>query len=587
MALNRPITVYVQYDESDGKALYCPDCGKLLVTAGVLYEHSSYSHNLRDFRFNLMRVANNRGAPNVDDAARINYSMGCFINYSHDEHPDYGLIVEWGVSSGKSLYYIPYYDSDINSGIGAQEDYFLGGYGDKVVIRVGSQAKCFDYIKGTHEWTVDVNDEVGNDGDWTNFSFDDGSVSASNVLYVVGNNRFVAALDMSNGSLIWRYDLEKDDPPPNFSSWGNVGRCIDRDDSGDLRVWRYINDTYDCSSPRTSACTEVARIQGLKTTATGISVVLDLEKTRSWDETNDEWGDWTGDVDIALAPLEYTSIYGYVRKVYRTENFGDTEWLAITDIYNNDLFVMPDSEKYDPEYYKAYLKLIFRHWLVYYIDEVGSSDYTEYGADLTKNAIIGSNSYTASFFGCPLPVDSELTRWGDTYDAPDKPQIEDFVYTSEGYLCVRGTYLNPDTVIGSDLNEYYCIQNHLSDSTNKPITGADWRDYWRATGNTGDTETWTTGTNYSTSNTNLRWWQFFLTDGSGREDMQELTEFLPVEFWESHHTNLNSAASYGTVYAKVRGVNEAGEVSEWSSLVAHRNADPSWVYGTVQEARYG
>ncbi len=55
-----------------------------------------------------------------------------------------------------------------------------------------------------------------------------------------------------------------------------------------------------------------------------------------------------------------------------------------------------------------------------------------------------------------------------------------------------------DTVIGTDLNEYRCYVSHTSAAVNdEPTTGANYLDYWRATGNTGPAETWTDTTDYT------------------------------------------------------------------------------------------
>lgn len=50
-------------------------------------------------------------------------------------------------------------------------------------------------------------------------------------------------------------------------------------------------------------------------------------------------------------------------------------------------------------------------------------------------------------------------------------------------------------VEGTDTNNYSCIMAHTSDSTNVPITGANWRMYWVQKGSSGST--WVTGTDYT------------------------------------------------------------------------------------------
>jgi len=54
-------------------------------------------------------------------------------------------------------------------------------------------------------------------------------------------------------------------------------------------------------------------------------------------------------------------------------------------------------------------------------------------------------------------------------------------------------------VDGTDGNQYRCIRSHTSDSTNKPVTGADYSTYWiKDSGLT--TSTWATATSYNSIN---------------------------------------------------------------------------------------
>ena len=50
-------------------------------------------------------------------------------------------------------------------------------------------------------------------------------------------------------------------------------------------------------------------------------------------------------------------------------------------------------------------------------------------------------------------------------------------------------------VTGTDALNYSCIMGHTSASADRPITGANWRLYWRQTGSSGST--WVTGTSYT------------------------------------------------------------------------------------------
>jgi len=51
-----------------------------------------------------------------------------------------------------------------------------------------------------------------------------------------------------------------------------------------------------------------------------------------------------------------------------------------------------------------------------------------------------------------------------------------------------------DEVIGTDTLNYTCIRDHVSDSTNKPVTGANWAIYWIQAGSSGIA--WVSGTTY-------------------------------------------------------------------------------------------
>ena len=51
-------------------------------------------------------------------------------------------------------------------------------------------------------------------------------------------------------------------------------------------------------------------------------------------------------------------------------------------------------------------------------------------------------------------------------------------------------------VYGSNGNQYRCILDHTSAASNKPITGANYATYWEATGVTGGSDNWVTGTAY-------------------------------------------------------------------------------------------
>lgn len=90
----------------------------------------------------------------------------------------------------------------------------------------------------------------------------------------------------------------------------------------------------------------------------------------------------------------------------------------------------------------------------------------------------------------------------------DKLSIGDpsAVYLTEqnSILGVHSLYVWPtlstvnsqSTIAGSDGNDYKCIRSHTSDSTNKPITGANYLQYWESAGTTG-ADAWVTATSYT------------------------------------------------------------------------------------------
>ena len=87
-----------------------------------------------------------------------------------------------------------------------------------------------------------------------------------------------------------------------------------------------------------------------------------------------------------------------------------------------------------------------------------------------------------------------------------------WVYLTENTTIASKTlYIGPtlstvntqSVVTGTDAIVYRCIRSHTADSTNRPITGANYLLYWEAGGSS--PSTWTTGTSY-TAPQNLRLW---------------------------------------------------------------------------------
>jgi hypothetical protein len=69
-------------------------------------------------------------------------------------------------------------------------------------------------------------------------------------------------------------------------------------------------------------------------------------------------------------------------------------------------------------------------------------------------------------------------------------------------LASRELYVTPmlssvntqSVVTGTDASAYKCIQGHVADDINKPVTGANWRLYWELGGSA--PAVWATGTSY-------------------------------------------------------------------------------------------
>ena len=86
----------------------------------------------------------------------------------------------------------------------------------------------------------------------------------------------------------------------------------------------------------------------------------------------------------------------------------------------------------------------------------------------------------------------------------------------------------PSSVLGTDGKYYRCINSHISDSDNKPITGKNWTSYWLET-TTATTTVWTTSTTYYSNNMVLDptlddLEQAFIRDTSGYDTTLELVD---------------------------------------------------------------
>lgn len=139
----------------------------------------------------------------------------------------------------------------------------------------------------------------------------------------------------------------------------------------------------------------------------------------------------------------------------------------------------------------------------------------------------------------------------------------------------------PDEVTGTDSQTYTCIEPHIAAAENRPVTGADWADYWKQTGATGGA--WTSGATY---------YPFFSAQSDCRCSVDALREFwnviqgdteiygtdgrldkAPVAYNIPHQWWIWGNTSAGTVYAEEDGPGCLGEgVTYW--LRAPQAGDP-------------
>lgn len=111
-------------------------------------------------------------------------------------------------------------------------------------------------------------------------------------------------------------------------------------------------------------------------------------------------------------------------------------------------------------------------------------------------------------------------------------------------------------VTGSDALNYSCIRSHTSDSTNKPITGANWRLFWEQTGSSGST--WATATSYTAPKLLRLWYTRPLADFTAANDNPD----LPLG--QSRTLLLRLAKDLGF---------DAGRNEEWDRRIAREIAE--------------
>lgn len=97
------------------------------------------------------------------------------------------------------------------------------------------------------------------------------------------------------------------------------------------------------------------------------------------------------------------------------------------------------------------------------------------------------------------------------------------VATKTLYVGPMLSSVNAQSVVtGTDAAAYRCIRSHVADSTNKPITGANYLLYWESGGSAPGT--WTTGTSYTAPQLLRLWFKRPLYDFDSAADNPDLPQ---------------------------------------------------------------
>ena len=186
------------------------------------------------------------------------------------------------------------------------------------------------------------------------------------------------------------------------------------------------------------------------------------------------------------------------------------------------------------------------NFLIRQMDEEGRQ-VVGWGSAPTNLALVNNQAYYDSTDGLPTNlVELRAVSFRDA-NGTDTPLT---LITMEGYEAIADKYTTGDPskvylvrnrnpashalyvwplpqnvgtqseVTGSDALNYVCIRTHTSDSTNQPITGANWRLFWEQSGSSGSA--WATGTAYTAPKLLRLWYTRPLADFTAANDNPDL-----------------------------------------------------------------
>ena len=160
----------------------------------------------------------------------------------------------------------------------------------------------------------------------------------------------------------------------------------------------------------------------------------------------------------------------------------------------------------------------------------------------TTNGLPGDISeLTAVSYRDPSAQDHQVevldsTQWEGVVNKTENGEPREVFLTETSVIGNQTLYVTPmlsvvntqSTVIGSDGLKYQCIKSHTADTTNKPITGANYLLFWVQAGTAGSA--WVSGTGYLAPQLLRLWYQrplYEFTAATDNPDMpQEWQRYL-------------------------------------------------------------